>query len=44
MKKRRKLKNVNTVDDVCKAILKAKNILVITGAGVGYSNRKQGYH
>lgn len=36
-KKRRKLKHVNTIDDVCEAIRRAKNILVITGAGISTS-------
>jgi NAD-dependent deacetylase sirtuin 1 len=35
--KRKKLPNVNTIDDISKLIMESKNIVVITGAGVSVS-------
>ena len=35
--KREKLQNVNTLEDVLELLQKSKKILVVTGAGVGWS-------
>lgn len=37
MRKRRRLDNVNTIDDVAKLLNKATNIMIVTGAGVSVS-------
>ena len=37
--KRPKLPEYNTVDDAVELLKKSKNIIVVTGAGVGYNSR-----